>query len=129
MATLGKKLLKFRQESNLSQSQIAEKLAVSQAAYGKWEADEHKPSADNLYKIAMFYNIDINDLLDENEKISISNNEIGDNNIFGNTTPTINIEMPKDFKDLIENFLQNQFQIIEMQSKILSELVQHEKTK
>jgi transcriptional regulator with XRE-family HTH domain len=122
MATIGKKLLKFRKENKLSQSQIAEKLAVSQTAYGKWEADEHKPNLDNLQKIAMFYNIDISDLLDENEKIVISNNEIGDNNIFGNSVPTINIQTSKELIEKVLQISNNFTQILEMQAKILEKI-------
>jgi transcriptional regulator with XRE-family HTH domain len=123
MATLGSKLLKLRQEHKFSQMEIAEKLDVSQNAYCKWEADKCKPGADNLQKIAVFYNIDMSDLLDDNEKISLSGNEInGENNIIANTIPTINIQISKD---LIEKVLQNQENItkmLEMQLKLFDRL-------
>ncbi|MCL1868764.1 MAG: helix-turn-helix transcriptional regulator [Paludibacter sp.] len=102
MATLGL-LLKLRQEHKFSQMEIAEKLNVSQNAYCKWESDKCKPGSKNLQKIAIFYNIDAFDLLDDNANISFSGNEIGDNNIIASTKSTINVQMSKEF---IEQLLQ-----------------------
>ena len=118
MATLGTKLLNLRHIHQLSQTEIAEILNVSQNAYNKWEADKCKPSADNLLKISQYYKINIIELLDENEKISMSNNDIkGENNIIANTNPTINIQVPTS---LVDRILQTQKQI----SKLLEAQVQ-----
>jgi transcriptional regulator with XRE-family HTH domain len=126
MATLGTKLLNLRQEQKLSQSEIAEILDVSQNAYNKWESDKCKPTADNLLKWSQYYHIDIHELLDDNEKISLSGNKIkGENNIIANTIPTINIQSP----ELIENILRNQetmSKLLESQLKILEELAKRE---
>jgi len=115
MATLGSKLLKLRQEHKFSQIEIAEKLDISQNAYSKWEADKCKPNADNLQKIAVFYNVDMSDLLDDKEKISVSGNEIGDNNIIANTSSTINVQISKE---MLEILLQNQENIIKVLDKL-----------
>jgi transcriptional regulator with XRE-family HTH domain len=124
MATLGPKLLNLRKEHKLSQAELAEKLEVSQNAYNKWEADKCKPGIDNLHKISIFYQVDIYELLDDNEKITLSNNKIkGENNIIANTIPTINIQQSKE---LIENILQNQAQIsrlLEMQYKLIEDIL------
>jgi transcriptional regulator with XRE-family HTH domain len=97
---------------------------VSQNAYHKWEADLCKPGADNLYKISVFYQIDMTELLDDNEKISLSNNRItGENNIIANTIPTINIQ---NSKELVEKVLDTQVQItklIEQQSNLMQKLL------
>jgi len=98
-------------------------LDVSQNAYCKWESDKCKPGADNLKKIAVFYNLDISDLLDDNDRISLSGNEInGENNIIANTIPTINIQVSKE---LLEKVLQNQeniAKILDVQLKLLDKL-------
>lgn len=120
MATLGTKLLNLRREHKLSQTEIADILNVSQNAYNKWESDKCKPTADNLLKISHYYHIDIMELLNDNEKISISNNEIkGENNIIANTIPTINIHSPElmekvlNTQEQIANLLNAQFQLLE----------------
>jgi len=124
MASLGSKLLHLRREHRLSQSEIAECLDVSQNAYNKWEADKCKPSADNLLKLSQYYKIDIIELLDDNEKISFSNNEIkGENNIIANTSPTINIQPSTS---LMEQLLKMQEQISklsEAQLRLIEELL------
>jgi transcriptional regulator with XRE-family HTH domain len=123
MATIGTKLLNLRNKHKLSQMEVAEKLQVSQNAYHKWESDKCKPTADNLKSISEYYNIDISELLDDNEKISLSHNKIkGENNIIANTIPTINIQP----RDLVEKVMQNQeqiFKIIENQNKLLEEVL------
>ena len=124
MATLGTKLLNLRREHRLSQTEIADILDVSQNAYNKWEADKCKPSADNLLKLSQYYKIDIIELLDDNEKINLSNNEIkGENNIIANTIPTINIQ---GSNSLIERVMQMQEQIsklLESQFRLIEELL------
>ena len=116
MASLGKKLLDLRRQHRLSQEEIADILNVSQNAYNKWESDKHKPSADNLLKLSQYYKIDIIELLDDNEKISLSNNEIkGENNIIANTIPTINIQPSTS---LMEQVLSMQGQMLSMQGQI-----------
>jgi transcriptional regulator with XRE-family HTH domain len=121
MASLGTKLLNLRRQQRLSQTEIAEVLDVSQNAYNKWEADKCKPSADNVLKISQYYKIDIVELLDDKEKITLSNNEIKDkNNVIVNTIPTINGQPPAALmervfrmQEQISNLLETQFCLIE----------------
>jgi transcriptional regulator with XRE-family HTH domain len=125
MASLGTKLLNLRRQHKLSQTEIADILDVSQNAYNKWEADKCKPSADNLLKLSQHYKIDLFELLDDNEKISLSNNEIkGENNIIANTIPTINIQPSNN--EIMERVLQTQEQIsklLESQFRLIEELL------
>ncbi|GHT54752.1 hypothetical protein FACS189451_08160 [Bacteroidia bacterium] len=128
MASLGTKLLNLRQQHKLSQMEIADILNISQNAYNKWEADKCKPSADNLLKLSQYYKIDIVELLNDNEKISLLNNEIkGENNIIANTIPTINIQSSSS---LMERVLHTQEQIsklLESQFRLLEELLKKNK--
>ncbi|GHU78756.1 hypothetical protein FACS1894145_1500 [Bacteroidia bacterium] len=108
--------------------EIADILNISQNAYNKWEADKCKPSADNLLKLSQYYKIDIVELLNDNEKISLLNNEIkGENNIITNTIPTINIQSSSS---LMERVLHTQEQIsklLESQFRLLEELLKKNK--
>ncbi|SHE94754.1 helix-turn-helix domain-containing protein [Chryseobacterium takakiae] len=65
--SLGTKLRELRTGRNLSQTQVAMELDVSQTAYGKWESDQSKPGLDNLLKISEFYETDIYDLLENKD--------------------------------------------------------------
>jgi transcriptional regulator with XRE-family HTH domain len=128
MATLGTKLLNLRRQHKLSQTEIADILDVSQNAYNKWEADKCKPSADNLLKLSQYYKVDIIELLDDNEKINLLNNEIkGENNIIANNIPTINIQLSTS---LMEQVMQMQKQIaglLESQFRLIEELLKKNK--
>ncbi len=72
--SLGTKLRELRTGKNLSQTQVAMELDVSQTAYGKWESDQSKPGFDNLLKISEFYETDIYDLLREEGYVQVNNN-------------------------------------------------------
>ncbi|MCL2313114.1 MAG: helix-turn-helix domain-containing protein [Firmicutes bacterium] len=127
MATLGTKLLKLRREANLSQTEIADFLGVSQNAYNRWESDKCKPQADNLLKISQYYQINVQELLDDNEKINVSSNEIsGGNNFFANNIPSINTVNIQPSTEIIEKVLQTQEQIsklLESQFKLIEVII------
>ena len=83
--TFGKKLLELRIERGLKQEQISCDLNVSQSTYSDWEKGRIKPKRENLNKIAIYYKIDINELLEEFFK-----NKEGADKIINDQNPTIN---------------------------------------
>jgi transcriptional regulator with XRE-family HTH domain len=120
MASLGPKLLQLRNQHRLSQTEIADVLDVSQNAYAKWEADKCKPSADNLLKISQYYKVDIIELLNDNEKINVSSNNI----------PSINTVNIQPSQEIMEKVLQMQEQIsklLESQFRLIEELLKKNK--
>lgn len=116
--SLGTKLREMRHEKNLSQTQVAVELDVSQTAYGKWESDQTKPGIDNLLKISEFYGIDIYDLLDSKEGNHNFNNTYDNSNV-NNAVETVNYYLSDKLieqyeariKDLQENNKQLQEQL------------------
>ena len=108
LLSLGTKLLNLRHQNKLSQTEIADILGISQNAYNKWEADKCKPSANNLLKLSQYYKVDIIKLIDDNEKVSLSNNELKDKNKYYST---VNIKSPIS---LMEQMLQMQKQILKL---------------
>ena len=124
MATLGTKLRKLRDDKKMSQSQIADMLGISQSAYNKWEADQAKPSSDNLLKLSEFHNVDMKELLEETTGI-ISNNIFKDSSVSHhilNYAQAVNMQSP----ELRESILKNQEQItkfIEYQNKLIENLL------
>lgn len=68
--TFGEKLKEARKTAGLSQEQLAEKLCVYRSAVAKWETDLGMPDIANLKAMAQLLDISIDDLLDDDEKIS-----------------------------------------------------------
>ncbi len=63
--TLGEKLKLARNEMNLSQELLAQKLGVSRSAVAKWETDKGIPDVDNLKVLAELLDVSIDYLLSE----------------------------------------------------------------
>lgn len=120
--SLGTKLKQLRQNRNWSQADVAYKLDVSQPAYNKWETDQAKPSLDKLGKIAEAFEIEIQDLFENEGNIIISNNTLENSNIVCPKDSTVNIQSP----ELLQGILKNQEQIsklVENQSKLIESLL------
>ena len=56
-------LKKLREDNNLTQDQMAEKLLVTRQAVSRWELGETQPNTDTLKIISKEFNISINTLL------------------------------------------------------------------
>ena len=67
--TLGEKIKEARKQCDLSQEQLAEKMAVSRSAVAKWEANNGLPDVDNLKSLAQLLNVSVDYLLDDGEVI------------------------------------------------------------
>ena len=64
-----KGLKKKRLECNMTQTELAEKVGVTQGAIWQWENGKTDPSLENLKKMAAFMSCTIDDLLGEKEEI------------------------------------------------------------
>ena len=58
------RLKTLRKQANLTQKEMAEIIGISQPAYGDWERGVKKPSHENLIKIAKFYGVTTDYLLE-----------------------------------------------------------------
>ena len=59
----GEKLKYLRKEANIGQNQLAETLKISNASISYWETGKQLPSAEAVYKLAVFFNISADYLL------------------------------------------------------------------
>ena len=59
----GEKLKYLRKEAGIGQNQLAEYLNISNASVSYWETGKQIPSAEAIYKIAVFFNISADYLL------------------------------------------------------------------
>ena len=62
----GKNLRYLREMENLKQSELAEKLGVTQRKVSYWETEKVEPSLADLWKIADFFNISVDELIGRN---------------------------------------------------------------
>lgn len=61
---LGNSLFHARKKSGLSQEDVAEKLGVSRQTVSKWETDETVPDIRQSKKMAVLYNMSLDELID-----------------------------------------------------------------
>ena len=62
------RLKTLRKQVKLTQTQIAEKLDISQQAYASWERGVKKPTQENLVKIAQVLNVSVDYLVGNSEE-------------------------------------------------------------
>ena len=70
---IGSLIKKIRKENNLTQQDFAKKYGVTYQAVSKWENGKNIPDIALLKEICGDYNIDINELLDNNYKVNKKN--------------------------------------------------------
>jgi len=76
---IGKQILELRNNSGLTQEQLAEKLNISRQAVTKWERNESVPDVDRLLELSLLFGISIDFLIKgKTEYSQYDNSHIGD---------------------------------------------------
>ena len=70
------KLIELRKKSGLSQEALGEKLNVTRQTVSKWELGQTTPSMDMLSEMSKIFNVSVDDLIKEDEKMENENNEV-----------------------------------------------------
>ncbi|MGM0922210.1 MAG: helix-turn-helix domain-containing protein [Bacillota bacterium] len=73
--SFGHKLKLLRKKKGLTQKQLAEKLFLSQSSITRFERDEMLPTSETLNKIANYFDVSIDHLLDRPKHTKSSNLE------------------------------------------------------
>lgn len=73
---IGAFLKELRNENNLTQEQLAEKLGVSRRTVSRWETGSNMPDFDILIEMADYYDVDMRELLDGERKSEKMNKEL-----------------------------------------------------
>ncbi len=70
---IGRFIANRRKNGNLTQSQLAEKLGITDRAVSKWETGKTMPDSSIMLELCEILNISVNELL-SGEKITVENN-------------------------------------------------------
>ena len=65
--TLGEKLKKFRNDTGMTQEELAARLYVTRAAVSKWETDRGYPAIDSLRLIARLMDCTLDELVSDDD--------------------------------------------------------------
>lgn len=65
--SLGFKIKRLREENNLTQSELGEKLNISKATISKYETDKVEPSIPTLISMSKLFNVSIDFLVGNEE--------------------------------------------------------------
>ena len=104
---LGFRLLKLRQDHDLTQKQLCEQLNISRSAYSYYETGSRVPDLITLNMIAKYYNITLDELVNGcNGNKADSNNMITDVQLLHHLTtkhipPEMVMELTKSDFDLL----------------------------
>ena len=63
MNNIGKNIKQLRENANMTQEEMAEKLNVTRQAISNWETGKTQPDIDTLHKIATLFETDINEVI------------------------------------------------------------------
>lgn len=66
LKSFGGNLSYLRNQRDLTQSELADALGISQGAIANYEAGRREPSMDQLYRISRFFEVDIDMLITQN---------------------------------------------------------------
>lgn len=72
---IGLRIRKFREEKNISQKELAQRIGVSNSRVSNWEQGINRPDVDFLASICKALNVSPSELLD----IRLSDDELNDN--------------------------------------------------
>ena len=66
----GERLKSLRLQAKLTQTEVADKVGVSQPQYARWEAGKRKPSSETLEKFANFFGVTMDYLSGNDEELN-----------------------------------------------------------
>ena len=78
---VGERIKKYREKQNLSQDELALKIFVSRQTISNWENNNVPPSIDTLLRIARFFDVSTDYLLEFSNERKISTNGLTDTQI------------------------------------------------
>ena len=63
--SLGSNIRKAREEREMTQEQVADKMGVTFQAVSSWERDEYRPDTDKLIRLAGLFDVSVSSLVED----------------------------------------------------------------
>ena len=101
------KLRYLRKHQELSQAEVARRLNLTQPTYNRYETGTYPPDVETLKRIADFFDVSIDYLLESDRTISDNANVVDFNNFIMNGNYTIHSRFPTDKERLMINDIIN----------------------
>lgn len=67
--SIGSNIKRYREEYNLTQEQVADKIGVTFQAVSSWERDEYKPDTDKLLHLAELFDVSVSALVEDRTNV------------------------------------------------------------
>lgn len=104
----GENLKIIRNQKNISQEELAEKIGVSRQSISKWETGENFPSMNNIMCLCKVFECKINDLVHENfTDIDSFDNEIKENIVKFKKEKQVKVKLISKVLYIISNLIKN----------------------
>lgn len=72
MTTIGERITRFRNNKQLTRSELAEAIGVKESAVGHMENNRRKPSLETAVRLANVFGVSLDDLIGTDESIFMS---------------------------------------------------------
>lgn len=105
-------LKQLRKDKGLTQTQFASEFNISAGTIAMWETGKRMPDTDMLKKIAQFFNVSIDYLLDNEKSPSITNEGLTENDeiiILNRNAKKLSPEQQKLLNDVVRQMLKEDF--------------------
>lgn len=89
--SVGYNIRKLRNKSKKSQQEIADLLGVERNTYANWESENNDIKSEYIPKLAEIFDVEINELFKDKDKISIINSSTNYDNSSGGNSIVINL--------------------------------------
>lgn len=107
------RLKSLRLKAKLTQTEVAEKVGVSQPQYARWEAGKRKPTSETLQKFADFFGVSMDYLAGKKEEDELANVEL----LFRMTSDGLTEEEKAIFREELIEFMKERKKEFERDKK------------
>lgn len=73
MADIGKTIRKLREEKNMTQDNLAEKMNVTRQAVSNWETGKTSPDIDTLFKLSQIFDVSMEEIIYGEKQSRVTN--------------------------------------------------------
>ena len=99
--SVGNNIRKLRTRSKKSQQEIADLLGIERNTYANWENEANDIKSEYIPKLSEIFNVKIQDLFEDNEKLKIVNNSNNYDSSSGGNSFVFNISDKESAEKLI----------------------------